>query len=63
MYILLCNYESNFSEVMGVFDEMKMAEEAANKFVSDNTEYYLSIVSIEKNKIVPKTVEIVVFAV
>lgn len=63
MYILLCNYESNFSEVMGVFDEMKMAEKAANKFVSDNTEYYLSIVSIEKNKIGPKTVEIVVFAV
>lgn len=63
MYVLLCNYEWNCSDVMGVFDELKMAEEAANKFITENTGYYLSIVSIDKNIIGPKTVEIIVFAV
>jgi hypothetical protein len=63
MYILLCNYEWNCSDVIGVFDEMKMTEKAANTFVTENSGYYLSIVSIEKNKVGSKTVEIIVFTV
>ena len=55
LYILLRNYTRNYSEVIGAFDSLKGAKDAwkesSTEEVRDHKVRYLSIVTIEKNKL------------